>query len=148
MEFKKENIILDIVNCLANLIDPYEIYDGWDSDGEVRHMDGEDIKEVEEFAKKRLEQHRDKIIWIKKKSENVSSLSANLDFVYIDGAHDYENVKKDLEIYYPLLKKGGILCGHDFGREGLTKAVWEFSKKINKVIKFRWEFGSDWVIIK
>ena len=36
------------------------------------------------------------------------------DFVYIDAAHDVENVKKDLNAWYPKVKKGGIFAGHDY----------------------------------
>jgi len=36
------------------------------------------------------------------------------DFVYLDGAHDYENVKAELEIYYRRVQPGGIFAGHDY----------------------------------
>lgn len=36
-----------------------------------------------------------------------------LDFIFIDGDHSYEGVKKDFEMYSPLLKKGGYIAFHD-----------------------------------
>lgn len=50
------------------------------------------------------------------------------DLVFIDAAHDYENVMKDITIWLPLVKPGGFLAGHDYGRGrkqlvGVTKAV-------------------------
>jgi predicted O-methyltransferase YrrM len=36
-----------------------------------------------------------------------------LDFVFIDGDHSYKGVKRDFEIYSPLVKKGGIVGFHD-----------------------------------
>jgi cephalosporin hydroxylase len=36
-----------------------------------------------------------------------------LDFLFIDGDHTYEGVKKDFEMYSPLVKKGGIIAFHD-----------------------------------
>lgn len=34
-------------------------------------------------------------------------------FVYIDGAHDYEHVYNDINIHSKLLEPGGIIAGHD-----------------------------------
>ena len=36
-----------------------------------------------------------------------------LDFLFIDGDHTYEGVKKDFKLYSPLVKKGGIIAFHD-----------------------------------
>jgi len=36
-----------------------------------------------------------------------------LDFLFIDGDHSYEGVKKDFEMYYGLVEKGGIIAFHD-----------------------------------
>lgn len=53
----------------------------------------------------------------------------SLDAVFIDGLHDYENVKLDILVWLPKLKKGGIMIGHDYpntpdgGFEELKKAV-------------------------
>jgi hypothetical protein len=36
-------------------------------------------------------------------------------------------VRKDIELYVPLVKPGGLVAFHDFGsgRDGVTQAVWE-----------------------
>ena len=36
-----------------------------------------------------------------------------LDFLFIDGDHTYEGVKKDFMMYSPLIRKGGIVAFHD-----------------------------------
>ena len=36
-----------------------------------------------------------------------------LDLLFIDGDHTYEGVKKDFEMYSPLVKKNGIVAFHD-----------------------------------
>jgi hypothetical protein len=36
------------------------------------------------------------------------------DWVYIDGNHYYEFVKKDLEMFYPKVKSGGFVTGDDY----------------------------------
>jgi len=41
-----------------------------------------------------------------------------VDFVYLDGAHDYENVKKELEPFWEMMAPGGVLAGHDYQNHG------------------------------
>lgn len=41
-----------------------------------------------------------------------------LDFVYLDGDHSYEAVKADIRAWWPLIKSGGILAGHDWVVDG------------------------------
>ncbi len=36
-----------------------------------------------------------------------------VDFLFIDGDHTYQGVKKDFEMYAPLVKSGGIIAFHD-----------------------------------
>ena len=51
----------------------------------------------------------------------------SLDFVFIDAAHDYESVKKDINAWYPKVKKGGVIAGHDYDwNHDVKRAVNEF----------------------
>jgi predicted O-methyltransferase YrrM len=52
----------------------------------------------------------------------------SLDFVFIDGDHSYKGVKKDLAGWFPKIKKGGIMAGHDYNELscGVRQAVDEF----------------------
>jgi hypothetical protein len=43
----------------------------------------------------------------------IPRLPAPLDFVMHDGAHDYFNVKRDLQLLIPKMRKFGIICVHD-----------------------------------
>lgn len=38
----------------------------------------------------------------------------SLDFVYADGNHEYEYIKEDIKLWYPKLKVGGWMMGHDW----------------------------------
>lgn len=40
----------------------------------------------------------------------------SLDFVYIDGNHDFLNVTQDIHYWSKKVRKGGIVSGHDFVR--------------------------------
>ncbi|MCL5876647.1 MAG: class I SAM-dependent methyltransferase [Candidatus Bathyarchaeota archaeon] len=41
---------------------------------------------------------------------------SKIDFLFIDGDHTYDGVKKDFEIYSPLVKEGGIIAFHDIAQ--------------------------------
>lgn len=50
----------------------------------------------------------------------------SLDFIYVDGAHDYESVSTDIRHWHPKLKPKGIIAGDDFGGwEGVSRSVEE-----------------------
>ena len=82
----------------------------------------------------------------------------SLDFVYIDARHNYQSVKKDIEIWYPKVKKRGFLGGHDYcddilpsGVCGVQSALDEFVKKHNHRLIITLEFssrGRSWFIFK
>lgn len=49
-----------------------------------------------------------------------------IDFIFIDGDHNYEGVKRDWDTYKPLLKKGSIVALHDTGwAEGVNRVIAE-----------------------
>jgi predicted O-methyltransferase YrrM len=54
------------------------------------------------------------------------------DFIYIDGSHEYEDVKLDIYNSMKFLKKGGIISGHDYNSScnGVVEAVNENFKNI------------------
>ena len=101
----------------------------------------------------------------------------SLDFVYIDANHSYEGVKEDIRIWYPKVKKGGLLLGHDYlpdylygegvkdiplylfndekpeestyaGMFGVNPAVDEFVTNNNYELHKTDEFLGTWYIIK
>ena len=44
-----------------------------------------------------------------------------LDFLFIDGDHSYEGVKKDFEMYGKLVGKGGTIAFHDICLHGVDR---------------------------
>lgn len=87
------------------------------------------------------------------KIESIQSLSwdganhfddESIDFCYIDAGHTYDCVKKDLEAWYPKVKKESYFGGDDYGYE-VKLAVDEFVKKENLELE---EIGACWLIWK
>jgi len=62
-----------------------------------------------------------------------------LDLLFIDGDHRYEGVKKDFEMYGPLVKKNGIIAFHDIAvhTPELDCQVYRFWNEIKKDYNFR-----------
>jgi len=56
----------------------------------------------------------------------------SVDFVFIDGDHNYQAIKQDLEVWHRKIKKGGILAGHDY--------LWECNDKTKAVYRAVNEF--------
>lgn len=38
----------------------------------------------------------------------------SLDFIYVDANHSYEAVSRDLTLWYPKVRAGGLISGHDY----------------------------------
>ena len=82
----------------------------------------------------------------------------SLDFVYLDANHKYEEVKADIEMWFPKLKSNGIISGHDFIEDGIRlvdgiptdfgvqQAVKEVFK--DKLIFYTTEAWVNWFHIK
>lgn len=53
----------------------------------------------------------------------------SLDYVYIDAAHDYENVMHDITHWSEKVRAGGIVSGHDYNTDypGVIRAVDEYA---------------------
>ena len=80
-----------------------------------------------------LDKYGDRSIMVRDYSYNVDMdfEDESVDFVYIDGLHTYEAVKFDIMLYWPKVKPGGVLAGHDYGPDwpGIVKTVDEFVEK-------------------
>jgi hypothetical protein len=78
-------------------------------------------------------------------------VSGSLDFVYIDADHQYVPCLQDINIWWPKIRVGGLISGHDY-RNGracqVLEAVKAFSQsKALKVFKTR-EGNPSWGIVK
>ncbi|MBP9777787.1 MAG: class I SAM-dependent methyltransferase [Rickettsiaceae bacterium] len=66
------------------------------------------------------------------------------DWVYIDAGHSYESCISDLECWYPKVKVGGFLAGHDYSNDpsildkgiDVKRAVDDFCAKYKLTISF------------
>ena len=118
-------------DVFLHCIDPYSNYYDWNgnnlNDREAVYQ--QFILDVKKYES-RYTLHR------QTSDDAVNSFEdEQLDFIFIDGIHTYEQVLKDCENYYLKLKTGGLFSGHDFTViEGVNRAVKEFAEKVGKEI--------------
>lgn len=109
-------------------------------------------------AVKALERFGGRSLLVRQASPGAAELfdDGALDFCYIDALHDYEPVKQDIAAWYPKVKQGGILAGHDYldgmhrGVEyGVKRAVNEFCAAHSlKPVITREHDTTSWIIFK
>jgi hypothetical protein len=101
------------------LVDPYSFC------GKHEEIHGAKVGKRHTMALENLRPWEDKCIWIHKMSSDAAKdiPDDSLDFVYIDGAHIYNVVKKDIINYTKKVKIGGLIAGHDFNQPDVKKAV-------------------------
>jgi len=134
---------------ILKIVKPKKLYliDPW------THFSGEKQNEakMDENYNKTLKRVKNEIesgqVIIKKESslDVLSKFEDNsFDWIYVDGDHRYEFVKKDLELSYSKVKKNGFITGDDYNhkwgprKKQVAKAVDEFiNKDIVEVIQLK-----------
>jgi predicted O-methyltransferase YrrM len=107
-------------------IDPY-----------AAHFDGaadrteEEMSQYETIMKINMNRFGDRWEHIKKSSHDCADMFENesLDFIFIDSIQLIEHLSKELELWYPKIKKNGIIFGHDAMTESVIIALKNFRNK-------------------
>ena len=90
-------------------VDAWQVYEGYRD-----HVDQDRLDEFYLATKRRMaecnfEAVREFSVKAARRFEDGS-----LDFVYIDGAHEYESVYQDIRAWAPKVRKDGLVIGHDY----------------------------------
>jgi len=117
--------ILDYVEEIEYVyaIDPWIQYQDWNGFIDQKLMDRYKNETLENLLA-----YDDKV----KVLEMASSAALNivqdneLDFIFIDGAHDYDNVLYDCTNWWHKVRSGGLFSGHDYQLDGVNRAVAKF----------------------
>jgi hypothetical protein len=75
--------------------------------------------------------HPEKVAWIEEDSETAAGMieDNSLDFIFLDSHYSYEQLAKEIRLYYPKVRKGGLVVCHDWWAEQTQKAVLEFIRE-------------------
>ena len=126
------NFSCDLLDAGAGVlysIDACETIDGVTGDGNFpQHWHDNNFN----IASKRLSEYGYRSRIIKKLSKDAAFdiPSLQFDMIYLDAGHYYDAVISDLRTWYPKLKHGDIMAGHDFLNEDykVMEAVYDFVK--------------------
>lgn len=140
-----ETLLRELPDLKLWMVDPWTPYEGKSILG---HMTAEFLEHVREvamwwtdFAEHRRFELREGSPW------SASRFADNsLDFAFIDGNHLYESVRDDILAWWPKVRPGGLLTGHDYGvyrdAEGLwgvRRAVDEFAQHLRRDVQLGYD---------
>lgn len=95
------------------LIDPWrhlpDYLDSW-------NLSDEEMEENFEQTRRRLVEFGNRVDFMRMLSREAAPIvdDGSLDFIYIDANHSYAAVRRDLDVWYPKLRLGGLMSGHDY----------------------------------
>lgn len=107
-------------------VDPYIDYVDWNGNNLT------ELNDLFDSLLQRMTPYKDRFHIHRKYSDDAVEdfQDGFLDFIFIDGLHTYEQVKKDCENFYPKVKTGGLFSGHDYNNiKDVQNAVKEFAIK-------------------
>ena len=103
-------------------IDPYECYDEYSTD-----INGKEERVKTNYTKALNTVFKDpRVIHIKEYSNCARQLfkPKSIDLIFIDANHSYKYVLDDIKTWTPVVRSGGIICGHDYrNSNGVVRAV-------------------------
>jgi len=113
-----------------HLVDPWSFQPDFSDrmfGGKVAKNQG-DMDAIFQETQARLAGHENIRYWRMSSDDFFAQLDEPLDWIYIDGNHFYEWVKRDIENALKVIKPGGIVCGDDYywhvdGRDHVREAV-------------------------
>ena len=98
-------------NLFLSCVDPYKAYPAYRDHKTQAKLDGIYEQAQTRLAPYKVEFDRDFSV-----PAYVDYETEDIDFVYIDGNHTLFHVIQDLTYWSPVVRKGGIIAGHDYIR--------------------------------
>lgn len=97
-------------NSTLYCVDPYISYNEYDDT--INTFTGDTL--YNNTYNRLKNKYGERVIFIRKFStEAINDIPNEIDFLYIDGNHRYTYVLKDLELFYPKVKKNCCIVGDD-----------------------------------
>lgn len=130
-------------------VDAWTVYKNY-NEYTVQDLENEAFKE----AKARTEKYNVKLVKALSVDAVKNFADESLDFVFIDANHDFEHVTEDISGWSKKVRKGGIVCGHDYIKShkynfGVIDAVNGWCSAYNIKPLFLWKDQCpSWMYVK
>ena len=118
----------------VHVIDPWDLWQKYWPGGVL-------MTDIETEFKERLTERNNVKVYKGFSTQIAKEFEDNsLDFVYIDADHSYQAVKADIVVWYPKVKDGGFLGGHDYSSKypGTMRAVDERFVQVKTFMDTSW----------
>ena len=134
---------VEIINSGKEIF--FDCVDTWEGSIEHQEMDIVKNKELYDIFMTNMQDLLHVVNPIRMASVDAAKFfpDESLDFVFIDASHEEQDVKDDIDAWYPKVKKGGVLAGDDWGFEGVNAAVQSKFDTSQYTIR-----GRSWVVQK
>ena len=147
-----------LLTCNPNKIIGIDL---WKGDGKIATTDGLPDHIMQEYyelvCNKFKNDSRVEIIRDRTSTSAKNYPNNYFDFVFIDGDHTYNGTFEDIINWYPKVKHGGIISGHDYFQHtssykfGVIEAVNDFvfqNTEIDKIYVSNEKIAPCWFIVK
>jgi predicted O-methyltransferase YrrM len=130
------HILANVPDSRVIAIDPWITQEATKDPTKETYADW-DFSKIEAEFWANVGEHTDRCTMLRRTSEQAADLGLfdpddilytdPIDLIFIDALHDYEHVKQDIALWWPKVRIGGILAGHDFNHKwpGCERAVAE-----------------------
>lgn len=136
-------------------VDPYELYEGYTDKPDVTEFaNQQNLDKLCESVCNRFANWGHTLYRLKGVDAAEVFQDETFDFVYLDGDHKYEPVAADIAAWWPKVRQGGILAGHDYIERshieefGVIPAVTEFCERYNLTVQTTNEAFATWWVTK
>lgn len=136
--------LLDRVPEVATVyaIDPYTPY----VDEPWGLISQEEINGWKATAFEILSTQKDRVRFLEMSSVDAANHihDNSLDYIFIDGDHNYDPVLTDCRAYWNKVKSGGVFSGHDWNLDNVKRAVSKFREEHNITTEIKFTDNNVW----
>ncbi len=128
-----EALLRELPELRLWMVDPWRPYAGHSSIGD---QTAEELQQAMETALFWTEFAADRRFVLREPSPAAATRfqDATLDFVFIDGNHRYESVCADIHAWWPKLRSGGLLIGHDYATGRDAEGIWGVRRSVDEFV--------------